>query len=106
MAIAKASTSIRLGVLDCWNQVGDTIALAETADRLGFSRYWLTEHQPQPNPQMLAALVAGVTQNLRVGTAGILLNFHAPLAMAQQFLLLEHAFPGRIDAGFCAGNAN
>jgi luciferase family oxidoreductase group 1 len=86
--------------------VGDTIALAEEADRLGFSRYWLTEHHPQPNPQMVAALVAGVTQNIRVGTAGILLHFHAPLVAAQQFLLLEHAYPGRIDAGFCSGNAD
>ena len=34
-----------------------------------------------------------------VGTAGILLNFHVPLVAAQQFLLLEHVFPGRIDAG-------
>ena len=96
---------IHLGVLDSWSHVSDTIAMAEEADRLGYARYWLTEHPPQPNPQMIAALVAGVTENLRVGTAGILLHFHVPLAAAQQFLLLEHVFPGRIDAGFCGGGA-
>jgi luciferase family oxidoreductase group 1 len=105
VADESRSDAIRLGVLDCWHHVGDTIELAEEADRLGYSRYWLTEHQPQPNPQMVAALVAGVTQNIRVGTAGILLHFHAPLAAAQLFLLLEHAYSGRIDAGFCAGHA-
>lgn len=97
------NSPIHLGVLDNWHQVSESIALAEEADRLGYHRYWLTEHPPQPNPQMLAALVAGVTERIRVGTAGILLNFHAPLQAAQQFLLLEHVFPGRIDAGFCAG---
>ena len=96
---------IHLGVLDDWSNVADTIALAEDADRLGYARYWLTEHPPQPNPQMIAALVAGVTETIRVGTAGILLNFHVPLVAAQQFLLLEQVFPGRIDAGFCGGAA-
>ena len=106
MANERSPGSIRLGVLECWDHVGNTIALAEDADRLGYSRYWLTEHHPQPNPQMVAALVAGVTQNIRVGTAGILLHFHTPLVAAQQFLLLEHAYPGRTDAGFCSGNAD
>jgi len=106
MSDSYADWPIRLGLLDNWNHVGDTITLAEEADGLGFSRYWLTEHSPQPNPQLLAALVAGVTKDIRVGTAGILLHFHAPLAAAQQFLLLEHVYPGRIDAGFCAGNAD
>ncbi len=97
--------SLRLGVLDNWSYVPDTIALAEEVDRLGYTRYWLTEHPPQPNPQVLAALVAGVTERIRVGTAGILLNFHVPIVAAQQFLLLEQVYPGRIDAGFCGGAA-
>lgn len=99
------ASSIKLGILDCWSTVSRTVALAETADELGFSRYWLTEHPPQPNPQTLAALLAGVTGRIRVGTAGILLNYHCPLRAAQEFLLLEHVFPGRIDAGFCGGGA-
>jgi luciferase family oxidoreductase group 1 len=97
-------SSLNLGVIDCWAYVPHTIAIAEEADRLGFSRYWLTEHPPQPNPQMLCALLAGATDRIRVGTAGLLLNYHTPIAAAQQFLLMEHLFPGRIDAGFCAGN--
>lgn len=100
------ATGVNLGILDCWRDVASTIELAEHADRLGFSRFWLTEHPPQPNPQMLAALVAGLTPRIRVGTAGILLHYHIPFQAAHQFLLLEHAFPGRIDAGFCAGGAS
>lgn len=79
--LAKPSP-VRLGLLDCWSDVASTIELAEEADRLGFSRYWLTEHPPQPNPQLLAALVAGLTERIRVGTAGLLLNFHTPLQAA------------------------
>jgi luciferase family oxidoreductase group 1 len=106
MSNYHAASPFRLGLLDCWHHVGNTIALAEEADALGFARYWLTEHPPQPNPQVVAALVAGMTQRIRVGTAGILLHFHAPLSAAQQFLLLEQVYPGRIDAGFCAGSAD
>jgi luciferase family oxidoreductase group 1 len=101
----RDASPVRLGILDCWSTISRTVALAEAADELGFSRYWLTEHPPQPNPQTLAALIAGVTERIRVGTAGILLNYHSPLRAAQEFLLLEHVFPGRIDAGFCAGGA-
>jgi luciferase family oxidoreductase group 1 len=106
MSKNHGASPIRLGVLDNWDQVSESIALAEEADRMGFHRYWLTEHPPQPNPQLFAALVAGVTERIRVGTAGILLNFHTPLQAAQQFLLLEQVYPGRIDAGFCAGGAS
>jgi alkanesulfonate monooxygenase SsuD/methylene tetrahydromethanopterin reductase-like flavin-dependent oxidoreductase (luciferase family) len=38
-----------------------------------------------------------------VGAAGILIPFHNPLLAAEGFLLLEDLYPGRIDAGFCAG---
>jgi luciferase family oxidoreductase group 1 len=99
------ASPVNLGILDCWSSVAQTVALAEAADELGYSRFWLTEHPPQPNPQTIAALLAGVTERIRVGTAGILLNYHSPLRAAQEFLLLEHVFPGRIDAGFCAGAA-
>lgn len=104
-SINQEAASFKLSVLDLGQSLPMTIELAMDVDRIGYSRYWLTEHQPQPNPQMTAALVGGVTYNVRVGTAGILLRFHNPLMAAQNFLLLEKVYPGRIDAGFCGGNA-
>jgi luciferase family oxidoreductase group 1 len=81
-----------------------TLALARTADDLGFNRYWLAEHHNMPgvaatNPPVLIALVAGATERLRVGSGGVMLPNHAPLVVAEQFALLEAAFPGRIDLG-------
>ncbi len=81
-----------------------TLALARTADELGFTRYWVAEHHNMPgvaatNPPVLIALVAGATETMRVGSGGVMLPNHAPLVVAEQFALLEAAFPGRIDLG-------
>ena len=81
-----------------------TLALARTADELGFHRYWVAEHHNMPgvaatNPPVLIALAAGATERMRVGSGGVMLPNHAPLVVAEQFALLEAAFPGRIDLG-------
>ncbi|HNM83422.1 MAG: LLM class flavin-dependent oxidoreductase [Mycobacterium sp.] len=81
-----------------------TTRLAQTADRLGFTRYWLAEHHNMPavaatSPPVLIALLAGCTENIRLGSGGVMLPNHAPLAVAEQFALLEAAAPGRIDVG-------
>lgn len=81
-----------------------TVRLAQTADRLGFTRYWLAEHHNMPavaatSPPVLIAYLAGQTSQLRLGSGGVMLPNHAPLAVAEQFALLEAAAPGRIDLG-------
>lgn len=84
--------------------VAATLSLARVADDLGYTRYWLAEHHNMPavaatNPPVLIGLVAGATSRLRVGSGGVMLPNHAPLVVAEQFALLEAAFPGRIDLG-------
>ncbi len=81
-----------------------TLALARTADELGYHRYWLAEHHNMPavaatNPPVLVGLVAAATARMRVGSGGVMLPNHAPLVVAEQFALLEAAYPGRIDLG-------
>ena len=81
-----------------------TVSLARAADSLGYRRYWLAEHHNMPavaatNPPILIGLVAGATRHLRVGSGGVMLPNHAPLVVAEQFALLEAAYPGRIDLG-------
>ena len=81
-----------------------TLALARTADELGYHRYWLAEHHNMPavaatNPPVLVGLVASATSRIRVGSGGVMLPNHAPLVVAEQFALLEAAYPGRIDLG-------
>ncbi|HEX6150934.1 LLM class flavin-dependent oxidoreductase [Nocardioides sp.] len=87
---------------------GDALAatrsLAAVADDHGFRRYWLAEHHNMPavaatNPPVLIAMVASATERIRVGSGGVMLPNHAPLVVAEQFALLEAAYPGRIDLG-------
>ncbi|MCV7301425.1 LLM class flavin-dependent oxidoreductase [Mycobacterium barrassiae] len=79
-------------------------ALAQTADRLGYTRYWVAEHHNMPSvaatsPPVVIAHLAAHTTQLRLGSGGVMLPNHAPLAVAEQFALLEAAHPGRIDLG-------
>ena len=81
-----------------------TVRLAQTADRLGFTRYWVAEHHNMPSvaatsPPVVIAFLAAQTTQLRLGSGGVMLPNHAPLAVAEQFALLEAAAPGRIDLG-------
>ena len=84
--------------------LGASVALARTAEAAGLHRYWVAEHHNMPavastNPPVLIALLAAATRRLRVGSGGVMLPNHAPLVVAEQFALLEAAYPGRIDLG-------
>ncbi|MGH3444757.1 MAG: LLM class flavin-dependent oxidoreductase [Nocardioidaceae bacterium] len=81
-----------------------SVSLARVADQSGFRRYWLAEHHNMPavaatSPPLLISLVAGSTERIRVGSGGVMLPNHAPLVVAEQFALLEAAYPGRVDLG-------
>src|SRR5262245_63992762 len=81
-----------------------TTRLAQTADRLGYTRYWVAEHHNMPavaatSPPVVIAHLAAHTEQLRLGSGGVMLPNHAPLVVAEQFALLEAAHPGRIDLG-------
>ncbi|TPG25210.1 LLM class flavin-dependent oxidoreductase [Mycolicibacterium hodleri] len=81
-----------------------TVQLAKTADELGYTRFWVAEHHNMPavaasSPPVVLAYLAAQTRQLRLGSGGVMLPNHAPLAVAEQFALLEAAAPGRIDLG-------
>ncbi|MFD5871509.1 MsnO8 family LLM class oxidoreductase [Streptomyces sp. NPDC060322] len=82
----------------------DTVALARTAEALGYHRFWVSEHHSVPGvagsaPTVLAAAVAAATSSIRVGTGGVMLPNHQPFVVAEQFGVLASLFPGRIDMG-------
>ena len=79
-------------------------ALAQTAERLGFTRYWLAEHHNMVGIASAATAVAigyvaEGTTTIRVGSGGIMLPNHSPLVIAEQFGTLASLYPGRIDLG-------
>ncbi|MET8850508.1 MsnO8 family LLM class oxidoreductase [Amycolatopsis sp. NPDC004625] len=82
----------------------DTVAFAAGVERLGYHRFWVSEHHGVPGvagsaPTVLAAAVAAATSRIRVGTGGVMLPNHRPLVVAEQFGVLEALYPGRIDMG-------
>lgn len=81
-----------------------TKELAQTADALGFNRFWLAEHHNMAHVASSATVVligyiAGQTKKIRVGSGGIMLPNHSPLIIAEQFGTLETLYPNRIDLG-------
>src|SRR5499425_742987 len=81
-----------------------TLELAQHAERLGYTRFWLAEHHNMPGigsaaTSVLIGHVGAGTSRIRIGAGGIMLPNHAPLQVAEQFGTLEALFPGRIDLG-------
>jgi luciferase family oxidoreductase group 1 len=81
-----------------------TTTVARRADALGFKRFWVAEHHNIPSvastaPETLVAHLAARTDRIRVGSGGVMLPNHSPLAVAERFGMLEALHPGRIDLG-------
>jgi len=81
-----------------------TKEVAQLADTLGFKRFWLAEHHNMAHVASSATVVligyiASQTQNIRVGSGGIMLPNHSPIIVAEQFGTLETLYPNRIDLG-------
>ena len=106
-------TKLQLSVLDqtpirkgsnAHQALQETIQLARLTDRLGYSRYWLSEHHNTrtlagASPEILIARLAAETRQIRLGSGGIMLPNHSTLKVAENFRLLEALYPGRIDLG-------
>lgn len=105
--------AIRLSVLDqspvrkngtARQALQETTQLAITAERLGYTRFWVAEHHNTrglagSTPEVLIAHLAGKTQFIRVGSGGVMLPHYSALKVAENFRMLETLFPGRIDLG-------
>lgn len=88
--------------------IGQTFAksvdLAQAAERLGYTRFWLAEHHNMKSiassaTSVLIGHIAGATKKIRVGSGGIMLPNHSPLVVSEQFGTLGNLYPNRIDLG-------
>ncbi len=84
--------------------LAESVELAQHCDRLGYRRYWLSEHHSDPalagsSPEILITRIAALTKNMRIGAGGVMLNNYSPLKIAETFKVLHALFPGRIDLG-------
>lgn len=61
-----------------------SVANAQQAEKLGYTRYWFAEHHNMINvassaTSLLIGHIAGHTSAIRVGSGGIMLPNHSPL---------------------------
>ena len=82
----------------------NSLKIAQFAEALNYSRIWYAEHHNSENiassaTSLLIGYVAENTNNIRIGSGGIMLPNHSPLIVAEQFATLAHLYPNRIDLG-------
>ncbi|MBS7564342.1 LLM class flavin-dependent oxidoreductase [Mucilaginibacter sp. Bleaf8] len=106
-------SQIRLSVLDqspvrkgvtAEQAVRETVELAKLTDKLGYTRFWISEHHNTASlagstPEVLLAYLGSQTQHIRIGSGGVMLPNHSALKVAENFRMLEALFPGRVDLG-------
>jgi luciferase family oxidoreductase group 1 len=88
--------------------IRESLALARACEKLGYYRYWVSEHHNNDAiagsaPEVLLGALAAITRTIRIGSAGIMLPHYAPLKVAEQFRVLDALAPGRVDLGLGRG---
>src|SRR5215470_29460 len=78
------------------------------AEELGYQSLFVVEHHFTGNSQVSASLnllsyIAGRTQNMRLGTAVVVLPWHNPVLVAEQVATLDLLSGGRVDFGVGKG---
>lgn len=79
-------------------------AAVRLAEESGYHRYWFAEHHNSPTfassaTGLLIEHALAITSTLRVGSGGVMLPNHAPLAVAEQFGTLVQLHGDRVDLG-------
>jgi alkanesulfonate monooxygenase SsuD/methylene tetrahydromethanopterin reductase-like flavin-dependent oxidoreductase (luciferase family) len=95
---------MKLSVIDTMS-VHETPSIVEAVDELGYHGFWATEHYgpwQSGNPILMATIAASISLRLRIGTAGVLLQYTPPARIAEDFVMLTRLFGPRFEAGVCA----
>jgi luciferase family oxidoreductase group 1 len=82
----------------------ETVELAKAAERLGYARFWVSEHHNSAGfagaaPEILIGQIGANTSRIRIGSGGVMLTHYSALKVAEQFRILNAFYPGRIDLG-------
>ncbi len=82
----------------------NSIDLAQLAERLGYTRYWVAEHHATrmlacTSPEVLLGPIGAATSRIQIGSGGVMLPHYSALKVAETFRMLAALYPGRIDLG-------
>jgi luciferase family oxidoreductase group 1 len=84
--------------------LANSIELARLADRMGFTRFWMSEHHAMDTlactaPEVMLARIGAETERIRIGSGGIMLPHYTSLKVAECFRTLHALYPDRVDLG-------
>jgi len=109
----EGKTPLRLSVLDqspvpegssAAQALGHSVDLARHVDRLGYTRFWMSEHHAMDTlactaPEIMLSRIGAETSRIRIGSGGIMLPHYSPFKVAEVFRTLHALYPGRVDLG-------
>jgi alkanesulfonate monooxygenase SsuD/methylene tetrahydromethanopterin reductase-like flavin-dependent oxidoreductase (luciferase family) len=85
----------------------ENMELMLRAEELGFSTVWFAEHffnsHGRPAHVVQAAYLAAKTKKIRIGSAVVVLPYHNPIEVAQDWATLDILSGGRVELGIGAG---
>ena len=82
---------------------------AKFADRNGFAAVWTPERHftkvaaAFPNPSVLSAALAMVTERIQLRAGSVVLPLHHPLRVAEEWSVVDHLSRGRAGIAFASG---
>jgi natural product biosynthesis luciferase-like monooxygenase protein len=94
---------------DAQEQYDWAIRIARFADTAGFEAIWFPERHftkfgaPYPNPLLLLAAAATVTDRIGLRAGSLVLPLHDPLRVAEDLSMLDNLSGGRVEAAFASG---
>lgn len=82
---------------------------AQLADQLGFYGIWTPERHFHdlgglfPNPAVLSAALAMVTQKLKIRAGSVVLPLQDPIRVAEEWAMVDQLSQGRVELSFASG---
>src|SRR5690625_7994440 len=81
-----------------------TMKLAQTAESLGYTRFWAAEHHGLPGlassvPEVMLGYIGANTDKIRTGSGAVLLPYYKPYKEAVACNMLGTLFPARVELG-------
>ena len=82
---------------------------AKFADRHGFTAVWTPERHFQafgglyPNPSVLSAALAMITERIQIRAGSVALPLHHPVRVAEEWSVVDNLSRGRVGVSFASG---
>lgn len=85
-----------------------TVELAILAEKLGYEKFWVSEHHNTPElagaaPEALIAYLLAKTSTIKIGSGGIMIQHYSPYKVAETFHVLQSLAPSRVELGVGKG---